>query len=208
MLERGRREEEEQWGQQVGQGPAGNWKCGGFGEVRMEPRHRLGFPLHLTTLSWANQAWRNVQLGARAGSCTLSLAQPLLSSYNPLATATKLITLSLSLFNQFQENFLWACAFITNPNLHSVQNRCIYIPLLGTQPWKLFLQESAPLHSLNGISDRVTYSDSNQTSCHYKIRTAKCNRELIGLVLVKSPPLIRAPHSPSVHHSLIILAVA
>lgn len=34
-----------------GQEPAGNWMCSKFGEVRMEPLHRLRFPLHLTTLS-------------------------------------------------------------------------------------------------------------------------------------------------------------
>lgn len=67
-----RRKEEERESQEVGQRPAGNWKCGGFAEVRMEHRHRLRFPSHLTTLSPANQAWRNGPSGVGAGSCTLS----------------------------------------------------------------------------------------------------------------------------------------
>lgn len=49
MLEK--MKEEEQGSQEVGQGPAGNWKCGEFGEVRMEPQHLLRILLHLTTLS-------------------------------------------------------------------------------------------------------------------------------------------------------------
>lgn len=63
VLERGKKEEEEQKGQWLGPGQAGNWKGGQFGEVRTDTRQTHRFPSHLTILARASQAWRDVQGG-------------------------------------------------------------------------------------------------------------------------------------------------